>query len=1072
MRPRLVTRRARFSGLALIARPFGKSFVVAMLTTPTRAAVNSAREVPSRLDRLRHAIDHAAHFLPAQGPITAFVHHNTLHAFEHLPFEEGVVAGAKTFGCHPFLTEESYVQKLNEGRIRHDDLEAVLIDDLGDRGDELLGMLGTRFHLRMSMLSHPLPTGPTAELKWVVAETEVLRRFRSDVPPAARRRMIDSTRRWVMLDLRNCVVSSPENTRAKQLTERIFDHFDKPNIETWGDETWEEFCLHLLWLVCRDGIHHAAPHEHDERHPVRHAEWLREATGEDCDQRVHELLIPFCAAFLDQGFGSWTLPDRGSFFRSFSCLYGGKARARAGWMAGLSDELNRLAEFGKSSLESIDESLEILGVDEEQIESYLTDTLLSLSGYGGMLWQVEQRGDRVAHPAPPNTLIEFVAVRLILDRLAATSVAREALGYTGELRELRSYIAQQNPKNWSPIASQRTFLVFQLAQLLGWAPDALYRLFSSQWSSLVSEIEAFSRLERRRIYHLAFERRYRVQALDAVLNHNRRAKACDKRSNGDEKPRPLMQVICCLDDREESFRRHLEEVAPEAETFSTAGFFAVAMYYRGAADAHFTPLCPVIIKPQHYLVENVVEDLQTADEKRRKRRRAIGTVTRQVHIGSRTFAGGWLAGVFGSLASIPLVMRILFPRATARLRRTMGGFVKTPTVTKLQLVRTEETPSAEAGHVGYRVDEMAVIVEQLLRDIGLTTTFSRIVYVLGHGSSSLNNPHEAAYDCGACSGGRGGPNARAFAQMANRADVRNLLSARGIVIPDDTIFIGAYHNTCDDSLTYYDLDVLPKGHRAYFDAACEMLNEARKRSAHERCRRFETASLAFTFDEALEHVEGRSEDLSQARPECGHATNALCFVGKRSWSKGLFCDRRAFLQSYDSEQDDEECTILARILSAVIPVCAGINLEYYFSYVDPTGYGCGSKLPHNITSLLGVMNGAESDLRPGLPWQMVEIHEPIRLLFVIETSPASMEQIMERNETISRLVRGRWVQLATYDPQTFEMHLFNNGQFELYRPESYELPQVRQSVDWYRGWRANLGFASISDIASQEIKRG
>ncbi len=61
-------------------------------------------------------------------------------------------------------------------------------------------------------------------------------------------------------------------------------------------------------------------------------------------------------------------------------------------------------------------------------------------------------------------------------------------------------------------------------------------------------------------------------------------------------------------------------------------------------------------------------------------------------------------------------------------------------------------------------------------------------------------------------------------------------------------------------------------------------------------------------------------------------------------------------------QDDEEFTILERILQAVIPVCAGINLEYYFSFVDPVGYGCGTKLPHNITSLIGVMNGAGSDL--------------------------------------------------------------------------------------------------------------
>ena len=57
-------------------------------------------------------------------------------------------------------------------------------------------------------------------------------------------------------------------------------------------------------------------------------------------------------------------------------------------------------------------------------------------------------------------------------------------------------------------------------------------------------------------------------------------------------------------------------------------------------------------------------------------------------------------------------------------------------------------------------------------------------------------------------------------------------------------------------------------------------------------------------------------------------------------------------------------------------------MQYFLSYVDSPGWACGTKLPHNITSLLGVMDGAASDLRPGLPWQSVEIHEPVRLLFV------------------------------------------------------------------------------------------
>ena len=102
-------------------------------------------------------------------------------------------------------------------------------------------------------------------------------------------------------------------------------------------------------------------------------------------------------------------------------------------------------------------------------------------------------------------------------------------------------------------------------------------------------------------------------------------------------------------------------------------------------------------------------------------------------------------------------------------------------------------------------------------------------------------------------------------------------------------------------------------------------------------------------------------------------------------------------------------------MAAVVPVVAGINLEYYFCYVDPTGYGCGTKLPHNVTSLLGVMDGAQSDLRTGLPWQMVEIHEPTRLAIVVEGTRDRVLRVVEANPSIERLVRNRWVWLACLD---------------------------------------------------------
>ena len=201
------------------------------------------------------------------------------------------------------------------------------------------------------------------------------------------------------------------------------------------------------------------------------------------------------------------------------------------------------------------------------------------------------------------------------------------------------------------------------------------------------------------------------------------------------------------------------------------------------------------------------------------------------------------------------------------------------------------------------------------------------------------------------------------------------------------------------------------------------------------------------------------------RPEWGHATNAICVVGRRERTRGLYFDRRAFLTSYDPTQDDADAAILTRTLSAVFPVCGGINLEYYFSHTDNPGYGCGTKLPHNITSLLGVMDGAASDLRTGLPWQMVEIHEPVRLMIVCEVDAGVMLRILQRNPMMMQMVANRWVQLAVLDPHTNAIQVFRDGAFQPYTPEATELPHADNSADWYRGWRDFLEFAEIGPAA-------
>ena len=126
------------------------------------------------------------------------------------------------------------------------------------------------------------------------------------------------------------------------------------------------------------------------------------------------------------------------------------------------------------------------------------------------------------------------------------------------------------------------------------------------------------------------------------------------------------------------------------------------------------------------------------------------------------------------LASIPLVARILFPRLDrADPPATFGRFVQAPAADPAAARADRADPRARGGPAsGSRVDEMTDIGERLLRDIGLTSGFARLVLLLGHGSNSLNNPHNRPTTAAPAAGAAGGPNARALAQILNDPRVR------------------------------------------------------------------------------------------------------------------------------------------------------------------------------------------------------------------------------------------------------------------------------------------------------------
>lgn len=1018
---------------------------------------------PDVRELVRQALEHASHYLPAQAPLEVFVHHNTLHAFQHLPFHTAVREAQSKLRVRGYLTKETYRDLLARGRIRDDDLDAVLTDERFPSEPIAPGFPSRDAAARL-VIRHGVGAETIAHLRWNLVEKDAANRFDADIREGARDVIVHDTRAWLEHEIAAAggpagarevaarVVSPTPGERSedplRKLAALLGRRVDPRDLMGAFACNPELFSVRALWTACVRACEHLEGQPCPTVSPdVFHRDLLLRVSGEDPNDLVHAHLIPLCAAFLDRGQSYWTMPDRErGFFRAWSKVLSSGLGIRPAWLRGLGDRLRDWEQRKLGPEDVVVELLAELGIASDEIADHVEHVLMQLPGWAGMFHRLESAPGPIGRTRASVHLIDYLAVRLTLDLFAFCDIGAR-LGIRGQAGAIRAACAGL-PQISGPKRRGRhdtSWPLFRLCQLAGVSAATVYAASRADVAAVLGFLDELDESTRVRVLHEAYERRYRVELLDAL--------AANLAAPPKLPAAPRHQVVFCIDDRFESSRRHLEEIAPDCETLSAAGFFGLAIAYQGIDDPSTFPLCPVVIQPQHRIEEQALTRQFSIAELRANRRRQLGAIETAWGRASRSLLlGSLVTAVAGFFAAIPLLASVFSPRAAGRVRKAVARWWLPEPMTRLTELRAEEDGTRTAQVMsGFTLDEMATRVAALLENMGIVERFGRLVVVLGHDSSSVNNPYFPAYSCGACGGRSGGPNARLFARMANQAGVRERLAARGIVIPADTVFVGGLYDTANDSIRLYDAEDLPDAALLELRTLSPQLEEMCRRNAHERCRRFAAAPKRLASEKAQHHVEGRTYDLAQARPELGHATNAACFVGRRELTGGLFLDRRAFLVSYDPATDPRG-SILERILLAVGPVGAGINLEYFFSTVDAERLGAGTKLPHNVTGLFGVMNGASSDLRTGLPRQMTEIHEPVRLHLVVEATPATLLAIAGRQPSVAELVTKEWLRLCAVDPETREIHVFDARYgFRPYVPFNAGLPRVGRSSDWYTG---------------------
>jgi uncharacterized protein YbcC (UPF0753/DUF2309 family) len=666
-----------------------------------------------------------------------------------------------------------------------------------------------------------------------------------------------------------------------------------------------------------------------------------------------EHISRWCASYFDEGQAAWKSPWRE--LRPYAAWRAAMRHDRDPECMGLRNFRRTVAALPENPVDAIVQVVGRLGIPERAYEDYLFRALFDIQGWAA--YARYRTWDPALHGHEDDTLLQLLAIRV-------------AWGFA--------------------LFEERDDAVFRTA----WRAAMLAAADIPEDRQIACGDDHALRLLLQEAYDHAAQRRI-LAALSAQPPVGLPV-------------RPAVQAAFCIDVRSEVFRRALEAQSPDVQTIGFAGFFGFPIEYVPIGRERGGAQCPVLLKPS-VIVREAVGGASERDE-----RRILG-----LRLARRRAARAWKAFKHSAVSSFTFV-------------ETMGlGFAFKIAGDALGLTRPVPDPGRDGldkgvvarlgpcleprvvngRETGFSAEARVAMAEAALRAMSMTQDFARLVLVVGHGSTSVNNPHASGLDCGACGGHTGEANARVAAAVLNDPGVRIGLAERGIVIPADTHFLGGLHDTTTDEVAIFHEEDAPASHRAELERLRQHLAAASEQARRERAELLGVLPNAH----ADRSIKARSRDWSQVRPEWGLAGNMAFIAAPRSRSRATNLKGRAFLHNYDWRRDQGFGT-LELIMTAPMVVASWINLQYYASSVNNRVFGSGNKTLHNVVGALGVLEGNGGDLRPGLPWQSLHdgrrlVHEPLRLNVFIEAPIEAIDAVIARQEVVRQLVENNWVHL-------------------------------------------------------------
>ncbi|MGV7221502.1 MAG: DUF2309 domain-containing protein [Nitrospinales bacterium] len=979
-------------------------------------------------DQVRQIVLNASDPIAPFWPMRTMVAQNPIHGFEYLPFDQAVRKGKDLLGGNGYLANDEYRQFYRNGRITHESFKRAFAR-VGPQPDGQVPIeIGNRkvtpegvwqLHLLFGFEEMPLSL-----LEWELSGGGATKHFRYDLPEQSQKQLIEQ--------------SIKETDQCRDYPE-----------ETYLTKLWES-------VIATLGLSdiHASTQIYDDLHSQTSttislsaqqtiSDWVDSLTEGGVVDRINDQLIKWVTAFLDEGLAGWEMPGREEgFYQVWRNL---AQKDFSGQLLGISDFTQKVHNLPSAPEDAIRFSLHQLEIPREQWEDYLSRQLSLLPGWTRYIRWLGEHPTYHAQLKHPIDTTQYLAVRLFYEVELANIKCQQEWGIDGTVSTLTAYWndrtkeyhqlighGEQSGDSIKRMKCRHAWRLFHLAQFLELSPNEVHDLSLNDAQMLLQWLDHFPSDQHGRVWIEAYEDSFRENVLRNISAHRGIIPELGTR--------PLAQLVFCIDVRSESFRRHIEAQG-SYETFGFAGFFGIPINHQPFDSDQRGLLCPVLLTPNHAVTETPRTGEEAALEK-------YSSGTRWSQLGHHLFhdmkhhpiGSMMVIDVMGLFFSLGLVGKTLLQKTFRAITSTILSSFTHRVPTQISISTPSDPLNPGIGEVnadgipdglsqGFSLTERATFVENGLRAMGLTKNFARLVCLCGHGSETDNNPYYGALDCGACGGAPGDANARVFASMANEPEVRRILKENGLPIPDDTWFLPGKHNTTTDRVEFYDPEELPDTHKEDLQALKKDLEEAGAKQAFERCQRIPSAPTEISPEQAFAHVDGRSCDWANTRPEWGLAGNGAFLIGRRKLTKGLDLGGRVFLHSYDPIADPQGA-ILEKIMTAPLIVGEWISTGYYFSAVDPWIYGSGSKVLHNVVGGVGMMLGSQSDLQMGFPLQTVNngdthYHEPMRLLAIIEQTTSVLSSIIQKHAILQQLFHNQWMNLVALDPHTFEFHRYN-----------------------------------------------